>query len=160
PSTESLPILNEAKRLILQGLENPWCASDLPDSSHAFLVKLFPFGVLEQLLGARESLRQSEWGESDLAFMLLSKIVDQSSHSQTDGIYKAPTTQKRSISPAEACHDLYARILEDLVSLQPPYYSERSRIFPRSSENMEEIAPDSVSLVVTSPPYLNNFDYA
>ncbi|MBK9039195.1 MAG: site-specific DNA-methyltransferase [Bdellovibrionales bacterium] len=51
-------------------------------------------------------------------------------------------------------------IRTDLMSLGDLHLAHRSQLFGKSSEAMPELEDGSVSIVVTSPPYLNNFDYA
>src|SRR5207253_1223884 len=95
-----------------------------------------------------------------IAFLVLSKTLERSSHSATDGIYKAPTSKKRSFSPQEATAHVCNMIRTDLESIGDSHLAHRAQIFGKSSETMTEIGDASVSIVVTSPPYLNNFDYA
>ena len=97
--------------------------------------------------------------EDDLAFLVLSKTLDLSSHSQTDGIYKAPTSKKTPTPPTTAVKKTLESIRHDLLQLRTSYAAQ-SRIYEKSSEHMEEVADSSVDIVVTSPPYLNNFDFA
>ena len=51
-------------------------------------------------------------------------------------------------------------MLEDLDSLDGFDLQQLSTVIRQSSRKMEQITSRSVSIVVTSPPYLNNFDYA
>jgi DNA modification methylase len=145
---------------ILRGLGTPVDAEVLAEAPRRFLAKLFDVEVLRSLLGARAALGEQGFAASDAAFMVLSRIVDKSTHSQTDGIYKAPTTKRNAQLPSSACDDTVQMILDDLIALGNPDYASPSRIFEHSSESMAEIDTGSMSIVVTSPPYLNNFDYA
>jgi hypothetical protein len=108
------------------------------------------------LLGARQAIYQDDLGDNHLSFLILSKMVDLCSKSQTDGIYKAPTSTKRAISPDAALKRVYQMIQEDIAATSGSACS----IVNKSSEDMSEIGDGIISTVITSPPYLNNFDYA
>ena len=157
---EDIHRIDEIEDAIVIGLENPASISMLGETQKIFLEKLFPESILTQLLGARESLAALSLVNDPLAFMVLSKTLERSSHSATDGIYKAPTSKKRAHSPREAASIVCDMIRTDLMSLSDLHLAHRSQIFGKSSEAMPELEDGSVSIVVTSPPYLNNFDYA
>jgi DNA modification methylase len=159
PSARALADLNGIERTVRSGLDRPKPPSLLPAAAARFLAKLFPGPVLEALLGAREALRDQGLAENDLAFLVLSRLLEEGSHSQTDGIYKAPTTRKRARPLQETLQELAQTIRRDLQALELALQSQ-AQVYDQSSERMEPLASDSVSLVVTSPPYLNNFDYA
>ncbi len=152
--------LNDIHNAIVAGLDEPTPLTILGDSQRAFLEKLFSADALMQLLGAREYLANSGLHHDPLAFLVLSKTLEQSSHSATDGIYKAPTSRKRAISPIEAVSTVCDMVRTDIESLSQSHPLGTAHVFGKSSENMVEVADASVSIVVTSPPYLNNFDYA
>lgn len=152
--------LDWIEKAIKEGLENPKPLSLLASAPLIFLSKLLPEDSLKMLIGARESLKKNKLFESDLAFLVLSKIVELCSHSQTDGIYKAPTSRKKALSPFEACNKVTEMIRTDLNSHSVFNYHQQASIIFNSSEAMSEVEDESISIVVTSPPYLNNFDYA
>jgi DNA modification methylase len=160
PSTDADRIIQGVRDIFFEGFQRPVSTAILSDSQSAFLGKLFPVNILESLLGARELLHVSEFADNNMAFLMLSRIVDRCSHSQTDGIYKAPTSKKQSVSPAFACLEVANMMLEDFDSLDGADFQRLSRIIRQSSRTMEQVASESVSIIVTSPPYLNNFDYA
>jgi DNA modification methylase len=108
------------------------------------------------LLGARQSILQANLEDNHLSFLILSKMIDLCSRSQTDGIYKAPTSTKRAILPSVALDRVYSMILEDVKSISVSTCSLENK----SSEDMSEVCDRSISTIITSPPYLNNFDYA
>lgn len=152
--------LGEIEEAIITGLGQPVSARVLGDAPRAFLEKLFPPGIPAQLIGARESLAGRGLLDDPLAFLVLSRTLERCSHSATDGIYKAPTTKKRALSPREAATGVCEMVRADLGAISDGNLAHKARIFGRSSEAMVEMEDASVSVVVTSPPYLNNFDYA
>ena len=157
---DALQRLDEIEDAINVGFEKPVSISVLGEAQRAFLEKLFPNDVLAQLLGAREALSELSLERDPLAFLVLSKTLERSSHSATDGIYKAPTSKKRAFSPREAASFICDMVRTDLKSISDSHLAHRAHIYGKSSETMTEIRDSSVSIVVTSPPYLNNFDYA
>lgn len=127
-------------------------------SASAFLGKMFRPEDLDALHSARRELARQGFGENPLAFLILSRVLDHCCFAATDGIYKAPTSAKRALSPLDAVAKVFAAIAEDerdaRADLAVPV------IYEKSSESMEELGDNSIDLVVTSPPYLNNFDFA
>ncbi len=122
-----------------------------------FLSKLFDQPVLHALLGARSCLEKSEFADDPIAFLIVSRLIDECSFAQTDGIYKAPTSRKRASSPPEALSEIIRDISCDIGA---PQYAIKPMMHNSSAEHMYDVADESVDLIVTSPPYLNNFDFA
>lgn len=160
PRSDARAVLRRLEVVIEAGLKCPEPLAILPKSPRKFLSSLFPQPALEKLLGAREALRREHLFDNDFAFLVLSKVIERSSHSQTDGIYKAPTSRKVPIDPLEALREVISAIKADLDELQDGQFERSARVFEKSSEEMGEVADGSVGVVVTSPPYLNNFDFA
>jgi len=156
-SMNSLRELDEIRSAIAVGFLAPVSIDTVSESARNYLCKLYRHEDLEKLLGARRQLESV--GVSDLAYLVLSKIFDQVSHSKTDGIYKAPTSVKNSKSPEAALDLVFALLQEDLSKSDKNTYLDR-RLFNQTSERMEKVGSDTIDLIVTSPPYLNNFDFA
>lgn len=97
PGADALKQLDEIERVLEKGFLMPRPVSVLPEAPATFLRKLFPVNSLESLLGAREALHTAELASNDLAFLILSRVLDKSSHAQTDGIYKATKIGSNSI---------------------------------------------------------------
>jgi hypothetical protein len=160
PSGTSRENLDAIETILHRGFHHPKPASTLSEAAAEFLRKLFPQTALEALLGARSALESDGLANDDLAFLVLSKVLDRCSHSQTDGIYKAPTSVKSFVAPADACSDVANMVRSDLDALQGRSFEKLATVHEQSSECMALVPDRSVDLVVTSPPYLNNFDYA
>lgn len=130
-----------------------------PVDALKFLHKLIPEVQLRILVSAR--LREIEISPKNKLFyrLIVSIILELTSKSQTDGIYKAPTTKKKSSSFQDALARIQSQVMEDfylVVNTQNIYYD-----FIKGTANILSEKPSSIaSLCVTSPPYLNNFDYA
>ena len=130
----------------------------MSDSAAAFLGKMFREEDLLKLNFARRELEDCGLGRNPLAILILSRVLDHCCFSATDGIYKAPTSAKRALTPSAALELVYRILMED--ALDASMGSGLATILQKSSESMDELADRSVNLVITSPPYLNNFDYA
>ena len=154
-------LLRRIEAAIEAGLDRPRPLTILAETPRKFLSSLFLRPALESLLGARESLRQHGSYDDDLAFLVLSKVIDRSSHSQTDGIYKTPASRKVLLNPRRRSGKSWRKF----GPIWTPWAKHAlrqapARIIEKSSEEMIELSDGCVGIVVTSPPYLNNFDFA
>jgi DNA modification methylase len=156
PGYEELRVIHQ---LIIAGLEIDPAPDSISADAWTFLNKLFAPSVLRSLLGARISLERANLGDNPFAFLILSRLIDECSTAQTDGIYKAPSSLKRAAIPRLAIDHLIATIAADLGESSDQILNDAS-LYNHSSEEMGEVDGGSVDLIVTSPPYLNNFDYA
>lgn len=132
----------------------------LSESARQFLEKLVKAESLELLLGARLEGEKLPQPQSTLARLILSRTLDLCSHSKTDGIYKAPTSGKASLSFENALSKVCTEIAEDLARSSQRRLKNKAQVIECSSEDMGAVAPSTASLMITSPPYLNNFDFA
>ncbi|WP_202895740.1 hypothetical protein [Iningainema tapete] len=124
-----------------------------------FLEKLIPGQELRLL--ASSLLLENKIAPSDrpLYRLIISRILELTSGSQTDGIYKAPTSQKKSIPYQIALQKVCDEIRDD-IELLGDKFKTKAKLHFMSSETMSPLEDESCSLCVTSPPYLNNFDFA
>lgn len=161
--TEAPPTGKRLQRIegaLLDGVGAPEKAAVLTESAEAFLVKLFEEHTLRQLLGARAALEEASLDKDDLAFLLLSRVVDMCSKAQTDGIYKAPTTAKKADAPVDAIRSAVEQVRRDAAQTGQAAALPTAVLHEASSEDMSVVETGSVDIAVTSPPYLNNFDFA
>ena len=119
---------------------------------------MFHRNDLFALYSARRELDERGFGAHPLAVLILSRILDYCCFAATDGIYKAPTSSKRALTPNEALDKVLGTLISDEYEAQ--LEGGPVRIYEKSSECMDELGDDSIDIVVTSPPYLNNFDFA
>ncbi|WP_257236621.1 hypothetical protein [Nostoc sp. 'Peltigera malacea cyanobiont' DB3992] len=91
--------------------------------------------------------------------MVVSVILELTSKSQTDGIYKAPTTKKKSNSFPDALLRVESQIMEDF-NLITKKQDINYELIKGSAHLLCQKTSSIASLCITSPPYLNNFDYA
>ncbi len=130
----------------------------LSEAAIAFLSKMFRSDDLIALNSARRELENQGLAGNPLAVLILSRILDHCCFAATDGIYKAPTSVKRALSPKAAMDRVFNVLFDD--ELEARTGPNLVRIYGKSSEEMKELDEESIDLVVTSPPYLNNFDFA
>ena len=156
----ALPRLELIRTVLIEGLENICPVRSLPSPAESFLRKLFDKSTLEQLLGAREALIVAGLEGDDVAFLILSRVIEMCSKSKTDGIYKAPKSSKRAAVPSAAINNVIEGIRDDLKCSIQAEKALPGTLHSMSSENMRQVETGTVNAVITSPPYLNNFDFA
>lgn len=128
-----------------------------------FLSKLFPYEELPGISRASSAVQSFRNRLKPLAIAFFLKSCEAACGAQTDGIYKAPTSLKKKIPFKTAVDKAYSMFKEDIDSswyknhwsIQPD-----ARYFNKSSTDLAEAESDSIGICITSPPYLNNFDYA
>jgi DNA modification methylase len=134
-------------------LANVWAA---PAST--FLSKLVPGPTLRILASALLQEARIDAQDRMLYRLILSRVLEYAAQAQTDGIYKAPTSRKNSIPYGEALAKVCDELREDIaLTTNLP---SLGKLHFMSSESMTPIRDESCSICITSPPYLNNFDFA
>jgi DNA modification methylase len=131
----------------------------------AFVRKLFPDDeVLAKLYGLRDTIneRLSEVPPGrEFMTLALVRAAHDSTPSKIDGVYIAPTTHKSTCgSPFESFTERLAMMESDLQLVRRWCADAPADIIEGDARNMSGIPANSIGLVFTSPPYLNNFDYA
>jgi DNA modification methylase len=133
---------------------------NLSIDAETYLNKLVPSEKLEKLLKSSLIVNEVEDNEKYLCIICISKILELISSSSTDGIYKAPDSRKNSNDFDSSVNLVFKEIINDIEFVQKNNILNKSINYNQSSENMNQVKDNSVDLVITSPPYLNNFDYA
>lgn len=125
----------------------------------AFLTKLFPEESLRFLIGAQNQEKLLNEKSRPLFRLVVSCLLEELTSSQTDGVYKAPTTTKRAKKYAASLQTIEEMIRSDAQSfrLRP---NSKVRLHSGSAVDLSAANFGKADLCVTSPPYLNNFDYA
>jgi DNA modification methylase len=156
--TRDVSQVDEVARLLarvrsVENLESVWTEKAL-----VFLMKLVDSENLSFLAGARLLEPECDPRSRHLYRLVVSRLLELAAGSATDGIYKAPTTKKRSIKAMKNVVPLVTKIRGDVESLPPSMGI--SHLIGGTSENMSDALSDAHDICVTSPPYLNNFDFA
>lgn len=153
-------LLKEMRKQLLNKDCNLDVLSEYSEESLEYLKKLVPMETLINLMNARKKVEGFKGNKASLGYLIVSKALDVCSHSQTDGIYKAPTSRKKAKGFEEAISLAMDMVAEDFTHAREKTISNKSTLYCQSSEGMQHIKDCSCRLMVTSPPYLNNFDYA
>lgn len=125
----------------------------LEKSAKEYLTKLFDTEVLMQLLQLRELVKSFTGMKYYMGFTFLSKLMEYATTAKTDGIYKVPTSTKKALSVIDAIEKAYSTIdIEEVTDATGEF------VFDSSIDYIVE--ENSIDLVIFSPPYLNNFDFA
>ena len=130
---------------------------ELSESAQVFLLKLFREDVLNQLLEMRSIVNNYDGIKYYMGFTLLSKIMDFATTAKIDGIYRVPTSSKKAMDLYEAINRAEQTMLEGYETILS-MKSESDIVFDSSVSY--KLPSGSIDLVVFSPPYLNNFDFA
>ena len=129
--------------------------SVLSNDAQKYLLKMYTVDDLEKLLAMRDRVSEYRDFKYYMGYTFLSKILEYVTNSKTDGIYKAPTSTKKSLSIDEAMLKAKICFLEgenDICESKSNYIYDSC---------IEYNFPwDNVDMVIFSPPYLNNFDFA
>ncbi|MBX9678879.1 MAG: hypothetical protein K2X38_08935 [Gemmataceae bacterium] len=130
--------------------------------SHSVLTrKCFPDEILANLDQLRSAWRQVEnTTEKELGWLALASILRQCSPVGTaNWQYVLPKkTKAKTSNPFEAFKTKAKQICFDLA--ERPVGAHKSSLIRGDARSMLEVPDEWATLVITSPPYPNNFDYA
>lgn len=138
-----------------ESVEDFWSEAQLK-----FLSKLIPdTDELKRLATARSLESSLNPTERPLFRLVVTRLLEGACGAATDGIYKAPTSKKRAIRVEDLLPEVVSQIRTDINEVEANDWA-CSEVIEDSSERMPNLSSDSVSHIITSPPYLNNFDFA
>jgi DNA modification methylase len=134
------------------------------------VLKCYETTTLLDMLFIRNSILEGNFSSEikDIFFVGLTSILRQVSTAATGWPYIAPKKQKTTSLNKNALYEFARQInkmvndIEDMVSdANLNYKKSFHKIFNADSRHSQELIPNKcVDHVFTSPPYLNNFDYA
>lgn len=133
--------------------------NSLSADSLKYLTKLFPEASLRLLISARNQEHSIKPSSRPLFRLVVSCLLEELSSSQTDGIYKAPTTIKRAKGYQDTLLKLESMMIYDskLITMRRDAHVQ---LHKGSAVDLNPLDFGHADICVTSPPYLNNFDYA
>lgn len=130
----------------------------------SLLRKSYTEDALVKLFALRKSWEQLADASpaSELTWLAITAILRSCSHVGTaPWQYVLPNKRKSTVlDPFDALHHHAEMMQNDMAFLQDFAPSSRARMINGDARNLEAVASDSVDLVITSPPYTNNYDYA
>jgi len=134
------------------------------------ILKCYEERTLLDLLLIREAIFRAEFSPaiSDFLWLCLTGLLRQVSTAATGWPYIAPKKEKTTSLGKDALWEFSRhalRMAQDLEITRSEahfnYANSFHQIFNGDSRNTQELVPsNSIDQVFTSPPYLNNFDYA
>ncbi|MFZ5921888.1 MAG: DNA methyltransferase [Chloroflexota bacterium] len=134
------------------------------------VLKCYENNTLLDLLFIRDAVNEGDFSQSvkDIFFVGLTSILRQVSTAATGWPYIAPKKQKTTSLNKNALYEFthqVKKMVSDIRSTideaNPNYKDSFHKIFNADSRHTQDLIPGScVDHVFTSPPYLNNFDYA
>lgn len=129
------------------------------DDAEIFLRKLFNEKDLAILYSFKEIVE--DYPENSIeylgGYLFVSKLLEYVTYAKTDGIYKVPTSKKSNTPVSDAIDIVEDIFLTDFSQLNGR--SNESEYIYDSSVDYS-LDSESIDLVIFSPPYLNNFDFA
>jgi len=154
--SEELPFIVEKFSAIENNKLKESLVDTLSEAAVKYLCNLFEIDDLNTLLILRNEVFSYEGNKYYAGYIFLSKILELTTHAKTDGIYKAPTSTKKKLSISEAIIRTCSifDIGENLIAPE-----DKTKQIYGSCVDFD-LPEESVDLVIFSPPYLNNFDFA
>ncbi|MBA2470480.1 MAG: hypothetical protein H0V37_13830 [Chloroflexia bacterium] len=115
---------------------------------------------MDRLRRAWEELDDQSAG-STLSWLALVSILRSTSGAGTaPWQYILPNKTKKSpLAPFQAFSSMVAAMRFDMIR-SATEASPRARMFEGDARTLTDVSTDSIDLVITSPPYPNNYDYA
>lgn len=116
--------------------------------------------ALDRLRRGYEKVRDDS-PESELAWLTLVSILRSTSSAGTaQWQYVLPKKQKKSPRDPDQAFDVNSRMFADDMSFGAKLTGPRADFLETDARTCAGIADASANLVITSPPYPNNYDYA
>lgn len=135
------------------------------ENAAPLLRKCYTTDALAKLLALKAATRRHRSGNDDLdrlVWLALTAILRASSHVGTaQWQYVLPNKRKAKVfDPFDALIAKSRDIVDDIKWAREMGWGSSTRLMEHDARQASTLAPGSVDLVVTSPPYPNNFDYA
>lgn len=175
---ESHPFVARIARAKLQWRENPEdfkkfaltiielsnkitpCVDEYPD----LIKKCYPINILEQLDVLRQAWLQMNDGSpsSELTWLALASILRKCSPVSTaQWTYVLPKRSKEKVvNPYEAFSSKINLMAKDMAYMQKVAQGPRAILYEEDARECKSVPDKWAELVITSPPYANNYDYA
>ncbi len=133
---------------------------ELPD----LLVKCFTPEIVERLFALRDCYVESrqDTDEWRLVWLAITAILRSCSHVGTaQWQYILPNKRKAAfLDPFQAFEAKVAEMISDMDFAKRMGFNQTATMFSHDAREPAPIAENSIDLVLTSPPYPNNYDYA
>jgi len=128
------------------------------------IYKCYPDAVLRGLHSLKRAWGQRDDGSpaSELTWLAITAILRVCSPVGTaPWQYVLPRKSKSNLAqPFPSFASQIQKMVTDMTFRQCQGFSKKGEVFYCDARNCSKIENDSISLVITSPPYANNYDYA
>jgi hypothetical protein len=136
----------------------------VPDQLPDLLVKCFTPETIERLVALRDCYVETrqEADEWKLVWLAITAILRSCSHVGTaQWQYVLPNKRKATfLDPFHAFEAKVSEMISDMDFAKRAGFNQTAKMFLRDAREPAPIEDNSVDLVITSPPYPNNYDYA
>jgi DNA methylase len=138
----------------------------LPEKNPVLLNKCYTDEILIDLFKIRQAYLELAPSLSEelqsLIFLAISAILRSSSHVGTaQWQYILPNKRKaKAYQPFDALEKQVAMMQEDMYQMQSIARSSQTHLIQEDARSLKSIPDKLIDLVITSPPYANNYDYA
>lgn len=138
----------------------------LPKKNYPKLLnKIYPEKTLEELFQLKESLKRVKTTDDNkklLWFVITSILRITSPVGTAQWQYVLPgRTKSKALQPFTAYENKVDMLVKDMETVQKKKWNlGNAYLFKGDSRKLENIEDNSIDLVITSPPYANNYDYA
>ena len=156
--------VNAFRSFVMDVLQYAQSLADAPKSYPKLIHKCYSEEVLNELDKLRRAwlYKNDGSGVSELTWLALVGILRVTSSAGTaPWQYVLPKkTKKKTIRPYKAFFDQIRMMSRDMPYFQSVVKEQKAKIFEDDARACSKIEDDSVDLIITSPPYTNNYDYA
>ncbi len=162
--------LNDIEKNVREQRRTSGKTLDLEQIFPELVLKCYAPHTLRDLFFIRQAIQDGPFGAEvrNVLFVALTSILRQVSTAATGWPYIAPNKVKTSSIDKDAVqefsrqvHRMLADIAQVASTAQPGYEHTTHRLFNADSRYTQDLIPtEQIDHVFTSPPYLNNFDYA
>ncbi len=150
---KALQILEKAKKITKR-------KSDYPN----LILRCYPKETLDKLDALKQIWLEfsDNSKESELIWLAITSILRITSPAGTaQWQYILPNKNKKIIvDPFKAFEEQTYTMYYDIRFFQKKYGLPKSTIIQGDARNLKDLKDDSVDIIITSPPYANNYDYA
>jgi DNA modification methylase len=157
------PVLIEAASKLVERARN--ISNDRPENIPPLLAKCYAPDVIVKLFSMREAflrLPASDKAVTELLWLAITAILRSCSHVGTaQWQYVLPKKRKmRVLDPFTAFQSKIREMADDIRFACRLGFSSDAQIFVHDARKLSPLPAESIDLVITSPPYPNNYDYA
>ncbi|MDA2662448.1 MULTISPECIES: site-specific DNA-methyltransferase [unclassified Bacillus cereus group] len=159
--TDTLDLRNYTAKILAKA---EFLKNDKLDSYPDLIYKCYPEEILLQLQAIKKALMLEEDKESNLyqlSWLALVPILRACSTAGTaQWQYIQPSKKTKAKIPFETYKNQISIMIDDMLLYQNEVGESRALFYKEDARNCPSIEENWADLIITSPPYANNYDYA